>query len=89
MGYKARKDAIIFEYNVNAQLPGGRELKESKKICDKFDIKKYENRPSWKTPVLTFDNKGTKCHDDALSVTKMDDGFEIAIHIADVSQLIK
>lgn len=75
MSYKARKDAIIYEYNVNTQAPGNKEQNESKKICEKFDIKKYANRLEWKNPIFTFDNKGTQCFDDAISIVKREDGY--------------
>jgi ribonuclease R len=54
------------------------------------DIKNNKNRINFTNlRVITIDPKSAKDHDDAISIKKMENGFEIGVHIADVAEIVK
>ncbi len=39
--------------------------------------------------IITIDPESAKDHDDAISIKKIENGFEVGIHIADVAEIVK
>ncbi len=66
-------------------------ISEAKIVSDERKIKlEIKNRVDLRDiPIFTIDSADTKDIDDAISVVKTKDGFELGVHIADVSHYVK
>ena len=65
-------------------------LAEAEEIPDLIDDEEIVRREDWRErEVFTIDPEDARDFDDAISVTKLEDGWEVAIHIADVSHYVK
>ena len=65
-------------------------LAEAEEIPDLIDDEEIVRREDWRErEVFTVDPEDARDFDDAISVTKLEDGWEVAIHIADVSHYVK
>lgn len=66
-------------------------ISEAKAVSDEKKIKnEIKNRIDLRDmPIFTIDGPDTKDIDDAISVVKTKNGFELGVHIADVSHYVK
>lgn len=65
-------------------------LAEAEEIPELIDAEEIRRREDWRErEVFTIDPEDARDFDDAISVTERDDGWEVAIHIADVSHYVK
>ena len=81
--------AIVHKHGLRDEFPDD-VLKEAKSFGDKVTKQDIEDRDDWRElPVITIDPHDAKDFDDAISVRKTDSGWELAVHIADVSHYVK
>lgn len=66
-------------------------ISEAKAVSDENAIKaEVKNRVDLRDmPIFTIDGADTKDIDDAISVVKTENGFELGVHIADVSHYVR
>jgi len=85
----AEMNAIIAEFDLPEEFPYEVE-KEAKAIPEEITEEEIAKRWDFRgTPTFTIDPEDAKDFDDALSVKKTTAGWEIGIHIADVSHYVK
>lgn len=79
--------AVLEEFNLEYKF-NDKTLEEADNVCDKkYDIK---NRKDLRNElIITIDGADSKDLDDAISVKRLDDGFELGVHIADVSYYVE
>lgn len=83
-------EAIIQKHSLRVDFDD-RVLKEAEQLVDDIPEAERQRRADWtKLPVITIDPATAKDHDDAIHVQKLKDGgWELAVHIADVSHFVK
>ncbi len=65
-------------------------LEESNAVSETIPEEEYARRIDWRDKmVITIDPKDAKDHDDAVWVSRVKDGWKLAVHIADVSHYVK
>ena len=82
--------ALLYARNIRSRFPD-KVRDEAKKLEDAVVTEKdTEGRMDLRTlPIFTIDSAETKDIDDAISIKKTPDGFELGVHIADVSHYVK
>ena len=82
--------SLIKEYNLPSTFPE-QVVEEAKKYGDKIDEKDIPNRVDCRNHVIfTIDGEDAKDLDDAVRVTKLENGnYRLDVHIADVSHYVK
>ena len=82
--------SLIKEYNLPARFPDP-VVEEAKKCGNKVDKKDIPNRRDLRDEVIfTIDGEDAKDLDDAVKVTKLDNGnYKLDVHIADVSYYVR
>jgi len=82
--------AIITKLGLQTEFPDD-VLTEAQAFGDKVSAKDTEGRDDWRElPVITIDPHDAKDFDDAISVQKLKNGgWQLAVHIADVSHYVK
>lgn len=80
--------AIAHGYGLSLEFP--REVMAAAEIAAKEGFQQPGEHRVDRTDLLVFtiDPVDAKDHDDALSVTKLDEGWEVGVHIADVSHFV-
>ncbi len=64
-------------------------INEAKNISQKVDIKKYKNRNDYtEQNIITIDGEDARDFDDAIAVERVNDGYKLYVHIADVSEYV-
>ncbi len=82
-------EAIVHQHGINASFPS-EVVEAAQKIPMKIPDEEIARREDWrKRKVLTIDPKTAKDFDDAILVERTDDGWLLAVHIADVSHYVK
>ncbi len=82
-------EAIVHQHGINATFPS-EVVEAAQKIPMKIPDEEIARREDWrKRKVLTIDPKTAKDFDDAILVERTDDGWLLAVHIADVSHYVK
>lgn len=83
-------DAAIIEFGLRREFPK-RVLDEVKNLPKKIEPKTYSNREDLRKLVcFTIDPDTAKDYDDAVSLTKNNDGnYVLGVHIADVSYFVR
>ena len=82
--------AILYERNVRQEFP--EDVLEEAHAYDNAVIDQAEaaKRLDLRTiPIFTIDSAETKDIDDAISLQKLADGYELGVHIADVSHYVR
>jgi len=85
--------AIVHKQGLRDEFPDD-VLREAKAFGDSVSEEDLKDRDDWRDrPVITIDPHDAKDFDDAISVRNLDDnqggGWELAVHIADVSHYVK
>lgn len=82
--------SILVENGVNEYFPNA-VLDEAKHIQHEgIYPSDYNNRKDFRSiPIFTIDSADSKDLDDAISITKHDNGYTLGVHIADVSHYVK
>ena len=81
--------AIVHKLGLRDEFPDA-VLHEAKMFGDHVTEKDLVDRDDWRDRiVMTIDPHDAKDFDDAISVKKTDNGWELAVHIADVSHYVK
>lgn len=83
-------DAILVANDVDTEFPDA--VKEEAAAIGArgvlpADMQGREDYRDW--PILTIDGADTKDIDDAISITRTEDGFLLGVHIADVSHYVR
>lgn len=81
--------SIVYEYNIKVDFDPEvvEELKELATEVTEED--KKGRRDLTKEKIFTIDGDDTKDIDDAISIKKLDDYYELGVHIADVSHYVR
>ena len=80
---------IIQQHGINQSFPP-EVVKAAQEIPDSVPQSEIDRRDDWrKRPVITIDPVTAKDFDDAVWVGKTDKGWQLAVHIADVSHYVK
>lgn len=81
-------ETVIRKYQIPSVFPD-EVLEETKLITDDLDETELSRREDWTDkPVMTIDPEGARDFDDAIHVVKTPAGWELAVHIADVSHYV-
>ena len=65
-------------------------LEEAERVSSNVDSESLQGRVDWREAVVvTIDPADARDFDDAIWVRKMDDGWELAVHIADVAHYVR
>lgn len=82
--------SIVTKLGLRTEFPDD-VLNEAKAFGDRVTERDIESRDDWRElPVITIDPHDAKDFDDAISVQKMKNGgWQLAVHIADVSNYVK
>lgn len=83
-------DAIIDAYGIPTEFPAEAAM-EAKRLAGRgISSKERENRLDLREScIFTIDGADAKDLDDAISVTKKENGWELGVHIADVSHYVR
>ena len=80
---------IILRHGLREEFPG-EVLREAEQISLAADDEASRGRVDWREKVvITIDPADARDFDDAISVRRLADGWELAVHIADVSHYVK
>lgn len=81
--------ATIHRFGLKTSFPD-EVLAETHTIADEPEAEEIARRVDWRGKlVITIDPASAKDHDDAIWVEKTDKGWQLAVHIADVSHYVK
>ncbi|HCC20441.1 MAG TPA: ribonuclease R [Verrucomicrobiales bacterium] len=81
--------SIVHKHGLRDEFPDD-VLDGAKRFGDHVTEKDIDGRDDWRElPVITIDPHDAKDFDDAISVQKTKDGWQLAVHIADVSHYVK
>ncbi len=81
--------SIVKAFNLPVEFPE-EVMKDLKRIPDKVEGSEWEGRMdirTWKT--VTIDGEDAKDLDDAITLTKGEHGYQLGVHIADVTNYVK
>lgn len=79
---------VIRKYQIPSVFPE-KVLEETAHIADDLGPAELARREDWTNkPVMTIDPEGARDFDDAIHVVKTSSGWELAVHIADVSHYV-
>ncbi len=82
-------EAIVHQHGINATFPS-EVVEAAQKIPMEIPAEEIARREDWrKRKVLTIDPKTAKDFDDAILVERTENGWLLAVHIADVSHYVK
>ncbi len=81
--------SIVYKYGIEVDFP--LEVKEEVKTIPEVVLEEeYQGRRDLREEeIFTIDGADTKDIDDAISIRKKEDGYELGVHIADVSHYVK
>lgn len=81
--------SVVHKHGLQTEFP--REvLKEAEAVPEVLAESELKRREDWrKEMIVTIDPGDAKDHDDAVMVRTLEDGWELAVHIADVSYYVK
>ena len=80
---------IMHKYSLADTFPA-EVLEESERIPDTITPAELERRDDWRQRcIITIDPETARDYDDAISVTRHGNNWELAVHIADVSHYVR
>ncbi len=79
--------SLIRQYDLPEAFPADVEAEAQKSAGHIFDTSEREDLRGMN--IFTIDGADAKDLDDAVSVKRLDDGYELGVHIADVAQYVK
>lgn len=83
-------EAYMLVNGLHTQFPEEVLLEASKLNLDELDEDEVSRRLDLRgEPIFTIDGADTKDIDDAISITKTENGYKLGVHIADVSHYVK
>lgn len=86
---KAEELSIIKAFDLPLEFPD-KVLKEVEKVSEKVSENELENRRDFTGDfTVTIDGEDSRDFDDAVCVKKLSSGYELGVHIADVSHYVK
>ena len=81
--------SVVHKHGIKMEFPSG-VSEEAEAVSETIPESELERREDWRDQlVLTVDPVDAKDHDDAVLVKKTKSGWELAVHIADVSHYVK
>lgn len=81
--------SVIHRFGIHTSFPN-EVLAEARAVPEEPDEAEIAQREDWRDKlVITIDPADAKDHDDAIWVEATNDGWKLAVHIADVSHYIK
>lgn len=92
IGHKNDPDTQILKVLYKNEWPDSfseEALEEARSVKIDYDKELKERKDYRKLLTFTIDGKDAKDFDDAISIRKIDEGFELGVHIADISYLVK
>ncbi len=81
--------SIVYEYNIKVDFDPEVEKELEELATELSEDDKKGRRDLTKEKIFTIDGDDTKDIDDAISIKKIDDYYELGVHIADVSYYVK
>jgi len=82
--------SVIRRYGLRVDFPEDVQVQAGAAHAEGVPEAEVERREDWRDRiVITIDPWDAKDHDDAVAVKKLDDGWELAVHIADVSHYVR
>lgn len=80
--------SILLANNIKLEFDE-KTLEQANSISQEVDPSEYKNRTDLTNrTIVTIDGDDSKDFDDAISIEKLDDGFMLGVHIADVSHYV-
>ncbi|MFD2277393.1 ribonuclease R [Rubritalea spongiae] len=80
--------SVIHKHNLRVEFESEVQ-KEADAVSEVISDEEYARREDWRDKlVLTVDPGDAKDHDDAVLVEELEDGWRLAVHIADVSHYV-
>ncbi len=87
---KSSAEAYMLVNGLHTEFPDEVLAEASKIDTDELDSEEVDRRIDLRgEPIFTIDSADTKDIDDAVSITKVNDGYKLGVHIADVSHYVK
>ncbi len=81
--------SVIHKHKLRTEFPDDVQ-KEAEAVNEVIPEEELARREDWRDkPVVTVDPADAKDHDDAVYVEELDDGWRLAVHIADVSHYVR
>lgn len=80
--------AIVRAFGIPDTFPG-EVMREARAVPEEVSVPRGENRTDYRELLtVTIDGEDAKDLDDAITLSRLDDGYELGVHIADVSHYV-
>ncbi len=79
---------ILYQYNIKPGFSSD-ELRQARSFKQEINVNEYPDRRDLTSDIIfTIDGEDTKDIDDAISIDKVEGGYRLGVHIADVSHYV-